>query len=312
MKRWIHLIFLLFAATYHFDSRGSTVALTDDNGNITDRIEYSIYGLITCRAGQTDTPFLFNGRYGVMTDPNGLIYMRARYHNPYLCRFLDADPAGFSGGLNLYAYANGNPVSYVDPSGLGAVGGVLPNWLTPPSAGVDMSQVYAWLGGGGSLPYSVSFPFGDVASVLLPGYNSFGTANAALMAGDYRTAASYGVLGVAEVGVVIGSMGGSEGLSMELNAAKEIPASTPVSRLGSPMTVQPGANSPAAINGIDYTGHALDQMQSRGLTPTVIEDTLSRGVQTPGYDAATIYTTDQGRVIVNPNGSIKTVYPQSH
>jgi hypothetical protein len=48
--------------------------------------------------------------------------MRARYYNPYLCRFLNADPAGFSGGLNFYAYADGNPISLVDPFGLSAVG----------------------------------------------------------------------------------------------------------------------------------------------------------------------------------------------
>lgn len=78
------------------------------------------------------------------------------------------------------------------------------------------------------------------------------------------------------------------------------------------MTVQPGANSPTTINGINYTGHALDQMQSRGLTPSVIQDTLSRGASTPGYDGATIYATEQVQVIVNPSGSIKTVYPKSH
>ncbi len=53
-----------------------------------------------------------------MTDPNGLLYMRARYYNPYLCRFINADPSGFKGGLNMYAFANGNPVSYLDPFGL--------------------------------------------------------------------------------------------------------------------------------------------------------------------------------------------------
>lgn len=46
--------------------------------------------------------------------------MRARFYNPYLCRFLSADPAGFSGGLNFYAYADGNPVTMIDPFGLGA------------------------------------------------------------------------------------------------------------------------------------------------------------------------------------------------
>jgi hypothetical protein len=37
-------------------------------------------------------------------------------------KFLNPDPSGFAGGLNFYAYANGNPVSYLDPFGLGAVG----------------------------------------------------------------------------------------------------------------------------------------------------------------------------------------------
>jgi uncharacterized protein RhaS with RHS repeats len=46
--------------------------------------------------------------------------MQARYYNPYLCRFINPDPSGFQGGLNFYAYANGNPVSYLDPFGLNA------------------------------------------------------------------------------------------------------------------------------------------------------------------------------------------------
>jgi RHS repeat-associated protein len=104
--------------TYHFDSRGSTIALTDGNGNVTDRMEYSLYATLTYRIGTSDTPFLFNGRYGVQTDPNGLLYMKSRYYNPFLCRFLNPDPSGFSGGLNFYAYANGNPVNLIDPYGL--------------------------------------------------------------------------------------------------------------------------------------------------------------------------------------------------
>ena len=44
--------------------------------------------------------------------------MRARYYNPLIRRFINADPIGFDGGLNWYAYAEGNPVSLVDPFGL--------------------------------------------------------------------------------------------------------------------------------------------------------------------------------------------------
>ena len=103
---------------YHYDYRGSTVALTDGSGNVTDRFEYSAYGTLTYRIGTTDTPFLYNGRYGVQTDHNGLLYMRARYYNPYICRFINPDPVGFAGGLNWYMFADGNPVNYVDPYGL--------------------------------------------------------------------------------------------------------------------------------------------------------------------------------------------------
>ncbi len=58
--------------------------------------------------------------------------MRARYYNPFLCRFINADPSGFSGGLNFYAYANGDPVSLIDPFGLGAMegwGGSTATWI---------------------------------------------------------------------------------------------------------------------------------------------------------------------------------------
>ncbi|MEI8121843.1 MAG: RHS repeat-associated core domain-containing protein [bacterium] len=91
--------------------------LNDGSGNVTARAEYSTSGSTTSRTGTTDTPFWFNGRYGVQTDANGILYMRARYYNPYLCRFLNPDPVGFSGGVNFYAYADGNPISSLDPSG---------------------------------------------------------------------------------------------------------------------------------------------------------------------------------------------------
>lgn len=65
------------------------------------------------------TPRFFSPDFlGVQSDPNGLLYMRARYYSPFLCRFLNPDPKGFTAGLNFYVYANGNPANYVDPSGL--------------------------------------------------------------------------------------------------------------------------------------------------------------------------------------------------
>jgi len=109
---------------YHFDTRGSTIVLTDKNGSPTDQIEYSPYGATTHRAGTNETPFCYNGQLGVQNDPNGLLFMRARYYNPNICRFINPDPTGFSGGLNFYAFANGNPINNVDPMGLQVPGPV--------------------------------------------------------------------------------------------------------------------------------------------------------------------------------------------
>ena len=103
---------------YHSDIRGSTMALTDVNGNLTDQFEYSPYGTMTYHAGTNTTPFLYNGQFGVQTDPNGLLYMRARYYNPYISRFLNPDASGFGGGLNFYLFCGDNPVSEEDPFGL--------------------------------------------------------------------------------------------------------------------------------------------------------------------------------------------------
>ena len=77
--------------TYHFDFRGSTIAITDASGNITDTFAYDTYGKLLSRTGTSEVIFGYNGRDGVVTDDNGLIYMRARYYSPEMRRFVNAD-----------------------------------------------------------------------------------------------------------------------------------------------------------------------------------------------------------------------------
>jgi RHS repeat-associated protein len=51
----------------------------------------------------------------------GLYYMRARYYDPKLRRFISEDPIGLEGGINEYAFGAGDPVNNGDPSGLDCV-----------------------------------------------------------------------------------------------------------------------------------------------------------------------------------------------
>jgi RHS repeat-associated protein len=128
---------------YHFDWRGDTVALSDANGHVTARMSYSPYGTQSVDSGSANTPFGFNGRWGVLTEPTGVLAMQTRFYSPILQRFLSEDQSGFSGGANLYAFAAGDPIDLMDPFGLGQLnnasnGGMLAsawNWMTSP---IDM------------------------------------------------------------------------------------------------------------------------------------------------------------------------------
>ncbi len=107
--------------SYHYDLRGSTVALTDTSGVVVSRSSYDPFGQETS-GSSFSTPFKYNGRDGVQTDSNGLYYMRARFYLPEIKRFVNRDVLTGTmvdgQSLNRFAYVGGNPVSFVDPLGL--------------------------------------------------------------------------------------------------------------------------------------------------------------------------------------------------
>lgn len=102
------------AHAFHLtDGQGSVAALVDDAGGLMETHAYSPYGQ---SPGTSSTPFLFAARrFDAVT---GLYHNRARAYSPALGRFLQTDPSGIKGGLNLYAYTKNDPVNAVDPSGL--------------------------------------------------------------------------------------------------------------------------------------------------------------------------------------------------
>jgi RHS repeat-associated protein len=117
---------------YHYDGLGSVVGLTDAAGKLAGRYVYDAWGQPDLSAPGpqlgTKNKFRFTGE---ALDPGTqLYYLRARYYDPTLGRFMTKDPfMGFdhspSAHLNRYTYAGGSPVNNFDPSGLSFFGTAL-------------------------------------------------------------------------------------------------------------------------------------------------------------------------------------------
>ncbi len=123
-------------AYYAFDALGSTSELTDGTGVVLNDYRYGPSGNTLGQSESLADPFQFVGRYGVMSEANGLDFMRARFYDADLGRFIAEDPIGLGGGdLLSYRYASNDPTEFIDPLGLDWRNGVL-NVAVGATAGV--------------------------------------------------------------------------------------------------------------------------------------------------------------------------------
>ena len=101
---------------YHYacDEMGSITDITDCDGTVLNHYAYDAFGNRTVEEETVENRFGFAGE--MMDAVTGQYYLRARFYNPVIARFLSEDTY-YGDGLNLYAYCHNNPVGYVDPSG---------------------------------------------------------------------------------------------------------------------------------------------------------------------------------------------------
>ncbi|MDP9264830.1 MAG: hypothetical protein M3O91_01740 [Chloroflexota bacterium] len=105
--------------TFARDGGKSVRAELNASGAVTAVFRYRAYGQIAQSTG-TGTPS-YLGYAGQLLDPSGLYYMRARWYDPVIGRFLTPDPVpsifATPATVNTFLYAAANPTLNIDPSG---------------------------------------------------------------------------------------------------------------------------------------------------------------------------------------------------
>ena len=101
-----------------YNQIGSPRAITDENGNILKTLTYDSFGTIIADSNPTfKIPFGFAG--GLYDADSKLTRFGYRDYDASTGKWIAKDPIGFDGGdTNLYGYMLGDPVGFVDPSGL--------------------------------------------------------------------------------------------------------------------------------------------------------------------------------------------------
>ncbi len=114
-------------AYFQGDQIGSTRQMSNQDAVLGREQVTTAFGEVVFSAGSTDTRYQYAGAHGYENLGLAALHVGHRYYEPALGRFLQRDPIGIRGGLNVYEYVSSYPIGLVDP--LGMIG---ENWVPTP------------------------------------------------------------------------------------------------------------------------------------------------------------------------------------
>lgn len=103
---------------YHADAGGNITALVDSRQNVLARYRYDPFGNLLGLAGPLAEANSYRFSSKEQHAASGLYYYGYRFYEPSLQRWVNRDPIGERGGLNLYTFVGNTPLQLLDPYGL--------------------------------------------------------------------------------------------------------------------------------------------------------------------------------------------------
>jgi RHS repeat-associated protein len=100
---------------YHNDHLGTPQIMTDSTGTVVWAATYEPFGQATMNVEQITNNLRFPGQY--FDSETGTHYNGHRDYNNELGRYIESDPIGLPGGINLYVYVLDSPINWIDPFG---------------------------------------------------------------------------------------------------------------------------------------------------------------------------------------------------
>jgi RHS repeat-associated protein len=198
------------------DQAGSVrLVVNASTGAIAQRINYDAFGVVTLDTNPGFQPFGFAG--GLADLDTGLVRFGARDYDPRVGRWTSKDPLGLSGGMNVFEYAAGDPVNFIDPTGLLLAASQA--WASSlmsfganalDAAAGALSDLYCWSTAGLMAFIDIAMgrsPVNEMsvyASMTLGGSLTFGASAVATQAAMAATASSSGAMAGATAAAGLG------------------------------------------------------------------------------------------------------------